>query len=98
MELGQALLAQFGNGTKPEQTQSTIMSMQQGKNKIANYYALHFETVLEKVPHYDESSVRNLFVWGMHSHLTTQINMQNPNMLNRAIKMVKKGRCCHSDE
>ena len=46
--------------------------------------------MLEKIPHYDESWVRNLFVWGLHSHLATQVNMQNSAMLNRAIKLAKK--------
>ena len=66
------------------------MSMQQGKNKTANDYTLQFETVLEKITHYDESWVRNLFMLGLHSHLATQVNMQNPAMLNRAIKLAKK--------
>ena len=64
--------------------------MQQGKNETIHDYALRFETVLEKIPHYDESWVRNLFVWGLHSHLATQVNMQNSAMLNRAIKLAKK--------
>ena len=90
VELSQALLAHFGNGTKPEQAQSTIMSMQQRKNETAHDYALGCERVLEKIPHYDESWVRNLFVWGLHSHLATRVNMQNPAMLNRPIKLAKK--------
>ena len=64
--------------------------MQQGKNETAHDYALRFKTVLEKIPHYEESWVRNLFVWGLHSHLATQVNMQNPAMLNRAIQLAKK--------
>ena len=67
-ELGQALRHRFGNDTKTEQAQSQIMSMQQGRNETAHDYALRFETVLEKIPHYEESWVRNLFVWGLHSH------------------------------
>ena len=89
-ELGQALRHRFGNDTKTEQAQSQIMSMQQGKNETAHDYALRFETVLEKIPNYEESWVRNLFVWGLHSHLATQVNMQNPATLNRAIQLAKK--------
>ena len=89
-ELGQALRNKFGNDTKIEQAQSQIMSMQQRKNESAHDYALHFETVLEKIPCYDESWVRNLFVWGLHSHLATQVNMQNPATLNRAIQLAKR--------
>ena len=66
------------------------MSMQQGKNEIAHDYALRFETVLERIPHYDESWVRNLFIWGLQSHLATQVNMQNPATLNRAIQLAKR--------
>ena len=89
-ELGQALRHRFGNDTKTEQAQSHIMAMQQGKNESAHDYALRFETVLEKIPCYDESWVRNLFVWGLHSHLATQVNMQNPATLNRAIQLAKR--------
>ena len=89
-ELGQALRHRFGNDTKTEQAQSQIMSMQQGKSETAHDYALRFETVLEKIPRYDESWVRNLFVWGLHSHLATQVNMQSPATLNRAIQLAKK--------
>ena len=66
------------------------MAMQQGKNESAHDYALRFETVLEKIPCYDESWVRNLFVWGLHSHLATQVNMQNPATLNRVIQLAKR--------
>ena len=66
------------------------MSMQQGRNETAHDYALRFETMLEKIPHYEESWVLNLFVWGLHSHLATQVNMQNPATLNRAIQLAKK--------
>ena len=62
MELGQTLLARFGNGMKPEQAQSKIMSMQQGENESAHDYALRFKIVLEKISQYNESWVRNLFV------------------------------------
>ena len=65
------------------------MSMQQGKNESTHDYALHFETVLEKIPCYDESWVQNLFVWGFHSPLATKVNMQNPATLNRAIQLAK---------
>ena len=70
-ELGQALRHRFGNNTKTEQAQSQIMSMQQGRNETAHDYALRFEIVLEKIPHYEESWVHNLFIWGLHSHLAT---------------------------
>ena len=46
--------------------------------------------MLEKIPHYDESWVQNLFIWGLQPHLATQVNMQNPAMLNRAIRLAKK--------
>ena len=47
-DLSRALIARFGNDTKPEQAQSTLMSMQQGKTESAHDYALHFEIVLER--------------------------------------------------
>ena len=84
------MIARFGNDTKPQQAQSTLMSMQQGKTESAHDYALRFETVLEKIPHYDESWIQNLFIWGLQPHLATQVNIQNPSTLNRAIRLAKK--------
>ena len=89
-DLRRALIAHFGNDTKPEQAQSTLIFMQHGKTESAHDYALRFETVLEKIPHYDESWVRKLFIWGLQPHLATQVNMQNPATLNRAIRLAKK--------
>ena len=66
------------------------MSIQQGKYEMTHDYALHFETVLEKIPHYDESWVQNLFIWGLQPHLAPQVNIQNPATLNRAIRLAKK--------
>lgn len=66
------------------------MSIQQGKGESAHDYALRFGTVLEKIPNYEDSWVRYLFVWGLQPHPPTQVNMKNPSTLNRAIKLAKR--------
>ena len=64
--------------------------MQQGKNESAHDYSLHFEAVLDKIPAYEESWVRNIFVWGLHSSIAQEVNMKNPRTLNRAMELAKR--------
>ena len=64
--------------------------MQQGKNESAHDYSLRFEAVLDKIPAYEESWVRNIFVWGLHPNIAQEVNMKNPRTLNRAMELVKR--------
>ena len=89
-ELAAALCGRFRNDTKADQAQSTLMSIRQGKNESAHDFSLRFEAVLDKIPAYDETWVRNLFVWGLHAGLAQQVNMKNPTTLNRAMQLAKR--------
>ena len=40
------------------------MSMKQRENESAHDYAVGFQIVLEKIPHYEESWFRNLLILG----------------------------------
>ena len=66
------------------------MSLRQGKNESAHDFSLRFEAVLDKIPAYDKSWVKNLFVWGLHASLAQQVNMKNPTTLNRAMQLAKR--------
>ena len=59
--------------------------MRQGKNEMAHDYALCFEVVLNKILAYEESWVRNIFVWGLHANIAQEVNMKNPKTLTRAM-------------
>ena len=85
-----ALYDRFSNTTKADQAQSALMSIRQGKNESAHGFSLRFEAVLDKIPAYDETWVRNLFVWGLHSHIAQAINMKNPRTLNQAMRLAKR--------
>ena len=64
--------------------------MRQGKNESAHDYSLRFEAVLDKIPMYEQSWVRNIFVWGLHSTIAQEVNMKNPRTLNRAMELAKR--------
>ena len=64
-ELAESLCGRFGNTTKADYAQSQLSSTRQGRNETAHDYALRFEAVLDKIPAYEESWVRNIFVWGL---------------------------------
>ena len=46
--------------------------------------------MLDKIPAFDKTWVRNLFVWGLHVGLAQQVNMKNPATLNRAMQLAKR--------
>ena len=66
------------------------MSIRQGKNESAHDFSLRFKAVLDKIPAYDETWVRNLFVWGLHANIAQAVNMKNPRTLNQAMKLAKR--------
>ena len=81
-ELAEALCGRFKNDMKADQAQSALMSIRQGKNESAHDFSLRFEAVLDKISAYDETWVRNLFVWGLHANITQAVTMKNPRTLN----------------
>ena len=89
-QLAESLCNRFGNTTKADYAQSQLSSMRQGKNESAHDYSLRFEAVLDKIPAYEESWVRNIFVWGLHSSIAQEVNMKNPRTLNRAMELAKR--------
>ena len=89
-QLAESLCDRFGNPTKADYAQSQLSSMRQGKNESAHDYSLRFEAVLDKIPAYEESWVRNIFIWGLHSNIAQEVNMKNPRTLNRAMELAKR--------
>ena len=89
-QLAESLCDRFGKPTKADYAQSQLSSMRQGKNESAHNYSLRFEAVLDKIPVYEESWVRNIFVSGLHSTIAQEVNMKNPRTLNRAMELAKR--------
>ena len=85
-----ALCDRFSKMTKADQAQSALMSIRHGKNESAHDFSLRFEVVLDKIPAYDETWVRNLFVWGLHANIAQAVNMKIPRTLNQAMKLAKR--------
>ena len=84
------LIERFGNITKKEFAQSSLMSIRQGKNESAHDFAMRFEAVLDKVPQYDQTWVKNIFIWGLHPTLATTISLKSPATLSKAIELAKR--------
>ena len=64
--------------------------MRQGKNESAHDYSLRFEAVLDKIPAFEESWVKNIFIWGLHSNIAQEVNVKNPRTLNRGMELAKR--------
>ena len=80
--LAVALYNRFSSTTKADQAYSALMSICQGKNESAHDFSLRFEAVLDKIPTYDKTWVRNLFVLGLHANVAHVVNMKNMRVLN----------------
>lgn len=46
--------------------------------------------MLDKIPAYDETWVRNLFVWGLHLNIAYEVKVKHPRMLQQAMKLAKR--------
>ena len=88
--LAEALCDRFRNSTKADQAQSTLMNIRQGKNESAHDFSLRFEAMLDKILACDETWVRNLFIWGLHTNIAQTVNMKNLSTLNRAMQLAKR--------
>ena len=66
------------------------MNICQGKNESAHNFSLRFEAVLDKIPAYDETWLRNLFIWGLYTNIAQAINMKNLSTLNHTMQLAKR--------
>lgn len=58
-------IAGIGAGTtKADHAQSAIMNTGKGKKESTQDYAIRFDAVQGKTPSYNETLVKNTFVWG----------------------------------
>ena len=88
--LSHMLLERFGNVTKKEFAQSSLMNIRQGKNETAHDYAMRFEATLNKVAQYDQTWVKNIFIWGLQPNLATTVSLKSPATLSKAMQLAKK--------
>ena len=65
------------------------------KNESAHDYSLRFEAVLDKIPVYEESWVKNIFVWGLHPNIAQEVNMKKSENAQQGNGAGEEGRCGH---
>ena len=49
-------------------------------------YSNEFQSLLCRLPSYDEKWMINLFIWGLQPHIAKSVSLQYPNTVTKAIK------------
>ena len=84
-ELTQALIKRFGSNIRAQEAQMALMKISQGKRKMRDY-SNEFQSLLCRLPSYDEKWMINLFIWGLQPHIAKSVGLQYPNTVTEAIK------------
>ena len=56
-----------------------LLGMYQGRQETVRRYAARFQSMLERIPTYDEEEVKELFVYGLHKKTVPLMCLQNQN-------------------
>ena len=83
--LTQALIKRFGSNIRAQEAQMALMKISQGKRKMRDY-SNEFQSLLCRLPSYDEKWMINLFIWGLQPHIAKSVGLQYPNTVTEAIK------------
>ena len=84
-DLTQALIKRFGSNIRAQEAQMALMKISQGKRKMRDY-SNEFQSLLCRLPSYDEKWMINLFIWGLQPHIAKSVSLQYPNTVTEAIK------------
>ena len=84
-DLTQALIKRFGSNIRAQEAQMALMKISQGKRKMRDY-SNEFQSLLCRLPSYDEKWMINLFIWGLQPHIAKSVGLQYPNTVTEAIK------------
>ena len=84
-ELTQALIKRFGSNIRAQEAQMALIKISQGKKKIRDY-SNEFQSLLCRLPSYDEKWMIDLFIWGLQPHIAKSVSLQYPNTVTEAIK------------
>ena len=85
MELTQALIKRFGSNIRAPEAQMALMKTSQGKRKMRGY-SNEFQSLLCRLPSYDEKWMTSWFLWGLQPHIAKFASLQYPNTVTEAIK------------
>ena len=84
-ELTKALIKIFGSNIRAQEAQMVLVKISQGKRKM-RAYSNEFQSLLCRLPSYDEKWMIYLFIWGLQPHIAKSVSLQYPNTVTEAIK------------
>ena len=87
-QLSQALLKRFGSPIRAKKAQVQLMSIKQGKRKMRDY-TVEFQTLMDRLPSYDENWMINIFIWGLQPHIARSVSAAQPETVLGAINVAE---------
>ena len=75
--LMQAILDRFGSNIRAQEALSRLMNISQGKRSVREYTS-EFETLLGRLSTRDESTWKDMYVWGLQPHLARAVALKYP--------------------
>ena len=89
-KLTQALIKRFGSNIRAQEAQMVLMKISQGKRKMRDY-TNEFQSLLCRLPSYEEKWMIDLFTWGLQPHFAKSGSLQYPNIITEVIKYAETG-------
>ena len=65
-----------------------LMSIKQGKRKMRDY-TVELQTLMDRLPSYDENWMRNIFIWGLQPHIARSVSAAQPETVLREINVAE---------
>ena len=81
--LMQAILDRFGSNIRAQEALSRLMNISQGKRSVREYTS-EFETLLGRLSTRDESTWKDMYVWGLQPHLARAVALKYPTTIAQA--------------
>ena len=79
----QAILDRFGSNIRAQEAHAKLLTISQGKRSVRDYTS-EFETLLGRLSTRDETTWKNMYIWGLQPHLAEAVALKYPTTIAQA--------------
>ena len=79
----QAILDRFGSNIRAQEAHAKLLTLSQGKRSVRDYTS-EFETLLGRLSTRDETTWKNMYIWGLQPHLAEAVALKYPTTIAQA--------------
>ena len=79
----QAILDRFGSNIRAQEAHATLLTISQGKRSVRDYTS-EFETLLGRLSTQDETTWKNMYIWGLQRYLAEAVALKYPTTIAQA--------------